>query len=44
MPIRKVPGGYRYGKVGKVYPTKKKAAKQAAAIIISQKKAGKRVR
>ena len=32
MPIRKVKsGGYKWGKHGKVYPSRKKAAEQAAA-------------
>lgn len=31
MPIRKVKGGYQWGESGKVYPTKEKAQKQAAA-------------
>lgn len=36
MPIRKVTGprggkGYRWGSSGKVYPTRKQAARQAAA-------------
>ena len=36
MPTRKVKGGYRYGKKGKVYPTKKQADRQGRAIKISQ--------
>ena len=32
MPIRKVHGGYKFGKVGKVYRTKKKAEKQMRAM------------
>jgi len=35
MPIRKVKGGYKYGKSGKTYSTKKKALKQARAIYAS---------
>lgn len=31
MPIRKVKGGYKWGGHGKVYKSRKKAAKQAAA-------------
>lgn len=31
MPIRKVPGGYKWGGHGKVYPTRKQAERQAAA-------------
>ena len=36
MPVRKVKGGYRYGKKGKVYKTKAKAEKQGRAIRASQ--------
>ena len=35
MPIRKVEGGYRWGKTGKVYPSKKDAQRQARAIYAS---------
>lgn len=35
MPIVKVKGGYRWGKSGKVYPTKKQAQRQARAIYAS---------
>ena len=38
MPIRKVKGGYKYGKTGKVYKSRKKAVKQAQAINIAKKK------
>lgn len=38
MPIRKVKGGYKYGKSGKVYKSRKKAVKQAQAIAISRKR------
>ncbi len=38
MPIRKVKGGYRYGKTGKVYKSRKKAVKQGQAIAISKKR------
>jgi hypothetical protein len=31
MPIHKVPGGYKWGGKGHVYPTREGAAKQAAA-------------
>lgn len=44
MPVHKTPGGYKYGKVGKVYPTRKQANKQAVAIRLSQQRAGKRVK
>tara|TARA_Y100000296_G_scaffold77020_1_gene98183 strand:+ start:599 stop:745 length:147 start_codon:yes stop_codon:yes gene_type:complete len=35
MPIRKVKGGYKWGKSGKVYPTKAGAQRQARAIYAS---------
>lgn len=38
MPVEKVKGGYRWGKKGKIYPTKKQAAKQGRAIKASQAK------
>jgi len=38
MPIRKVKGGYRWGKEGKVYKSKEKARKQGVAILISEGK------
>lgn len=31
MPVRKVKGGWQWGKGGKVYPTKEQAEKQAKA-------------
>jgi hypothetical protein len=36
MPVRKVKGGYRWGRTGKTYPSKAKAAKQGRAIKASQ--------
>jgi hypothetical protein len=36
MPVKKVKGGYRYGKTGKVYKSKAKAEKQGRAIRASQ--------
>lgn len=36
MPVRKVKGGYRYGKQGKVYKNKALAIKQGLAIRASQ--------
>jgi hypothetical protein len=36
MPVRRVKGGYRYGKSGKVYKSKAKAEKQGRAIRASQ--------
>lgn len=41
MPVRKVKGGYRYGKKGKVYKSRKDAVKQGIAIKISQRKKGR---
>lgn len=38
MPVKKVKGGYKWGKTGKVYPTKKEAEKQGQAIKASQEK------
>ena len=35
MPVMKVKGGYRWGKTGKVYPTKEQAEKQGRAIMAS---------
>lgn len=39
-PVRKVKGGYRYGKKGKTYPSKKKAARQGRAIQASKRARG----
>lgn len=41
MPVKKVKGGYKYGTVGKVYPTKAQAEKQGRAIKASQAREGK---
>jgi len=35
MPVRKVKGGYRWGKSGKVYKTRSQAQRQAKAIYAS---------
>jgi len=35
MRIKKVKGGYKWGKSGKTYPTKEQAEKQAIAIRLS---------
>jgi len=35
MPVRKVKGGYQWGKSGKIYKTKKAAERQARAIYAS---------
>lgn len=41
MPIRKVKGGYQWGKGGKVYPTREQAERQAkAAYAAGYKKKG----
>lgn len=42
MPVRKVKGGYRYGKTGKVYKSKAKAARQGMAIKASQNRKKKK--
>ena len=44
MPVRKVKGGYKYGTVGKVYPTKAQAEKQWSAIKASQAREDKKVK
>ena len=44
MPVRKIKGGYKYGTVGKVYPTKAQAEKQGRAIRASQARQGKAVK
>ena len=36
MPVRKVKGGYRYGRTGKVYKSRAKAVRQGRAIKASQ--------
>lgn len=38
MPTRKVKGGYRYGKSGKTYRSKKAADRQGRAIRASQRR------
>jgi hypothetical protein len=35
MPVVKVPGGYRWGSQGKVYPTKEQAERQGRAAYAS---------
>lgn len=32
MPVRKVPGGYKWGNTGKTYPTKSQAERQGRAV------------
>ena len=38
MPVRKVKGGYRWGRKGKIYKSKVKAARQGRAILANQKR------
>lgn len=38
MPVRKVKGGYQWGKKGKVYKSKEKALAQGRAIMANQDK------
>ena len=42
MPVRKVKGGYQWGKSGKVYPTRAQAERQAKAAYASGYKKKKR--
>lgn len=42
MPVRKVPGGYKWGSKGKVYKTRKGAERQARAAYASGYKGKKR--
>ena len=42
MPVNKVKGGFRWGKSGKIFPTKKQAARQGRAIKASQSGRNKR--
>lgn len=35
MPVKKVPGGYRWGSKGKVFKTKKEAEAQGKAVYAS---------
>ncbi len=42
VPVRKVPGGYRYGTTGKVYKKKSEADLQGRAIRASQGRVKKR--
>ncbi len=41
MPVRKVKGGYQWGKGGKIYPTKEQAEQQARAAYASGYKGSK---
>ena len=42
MPVRRVKGGYRWGKSGKIYKTKKAAERQGRAIYASGYRNGKK--
>ena len=42
MPVRKVPGGYRWGSSGKVYKTRAAAAKQGRAAYANGYKSRKK--
>jgi len=42
MPVMKVKGGWRFGRHGKVYKSKRKAIMQGVAINYSLKRRGKR--
>lgn len=42
MPVHKVKSGYKWGKTGKIYPTKEQAEKQGIAIKISENKRKKK--
>jgi hypothetical protein len=42
MPVRKVKGGYKFGKSGTIYKTKAAAERQARAIYASGYKGGKK--
>jgi hypothetical protein len=42
MPVTKVKGGYRWGRTGKVYPTKAQAERQGRAVKANQARAKKR--
>lgn len=45
MPVKKLGANkYRWGQKGKIYPTKTQALRQGRAIIMSQKRAGKKVK
>ncbi len=40
MPVKNVSGGYKWGKTGKVFPTKKQATAQGRAAYASDYKKG----
>lgn len=41
MPVRKFKNGYRWGRKGKVYPTRAQAVRQGRAIKASQARRGR---
>ena len=41
MPVYKVKGGYKWGKAGKTYPTKKKTSRKTSKIMVYQSKGRK---
>jgi len=44
MPVRKVKGGYRWGKTGKIYKTREQAERQGRAIRATGYRGGRRTR
>ena len=42
MPVRRVKGGYKWGKSGKVYSTRAAAERQGRAVQMAMKKKGKK--
>lgn len=42
MPIQKVKGGWKFGRQGKVYPTREQAARQGRAIKAQQAQQAKK--
>ena len=44
VPVRRVKGGYRWGKSGKIYKTRKAAERQGRAIYASGYRNGKKKR
>jgi hypothetical protein len=41
MPVRRVKGGWRWGRTGKTYPTRRQAEKQGKAIRLAQQRRGR---
>lgn len=42
MPVRRVKGGYKWGKTGKLYRTREAASRQGRAITMAMKKKKKK--